>query len=152
MPSGVHGCLFHWFLGQCFLVEVHPYMICFCTFRQSMHMYSCVASTLLQIVTPYMHMAYTVEHLFLLAAGLEGLQLHVTLVHVFVANLSTGEEHVSHQSGLLLIKPYKCGNPTIADTLGTQYSVRYTVNPSYPPIVETLGTIPYREVSSFRGK
>ena len=35
MPSGVHGCLFHWFLGQCFLVEVHPYMTCFCTFWQS---------------------------------------------------------------------------------------------------------------------
>ena len=35
MPSGVHGCLFHWFLGQCFLVEGHPYMTCFCTFWQS---------------------------------------------------------------------------------------------------------------------
>ena len=30
--SGVHCCLFHWFLGKCFLVEVHPYMTCFCTF------------------------------------------------------------------------------------------------------------------------
>ena len=26
MPSCAHCCLFHWFLGQCFLVEVHPYM------------------------------------------------------------------------------------------------------------------------------
>ena len=35
MPSGVHCCLFHWFLGQCFWVEVHPYMTVFCTFWQS---------------------------------------------------------------------------------------------------------------------
>ena len=28
----VHCRLFHWFLGKCFLVEVHPYMTCFCTF------------------------------------------------------------------------------------------------------------------------
>ena len=32
MPSGVHCCLFHWFLGQCFWVEVHPYMTGFLHF------------------------------------------------------------------------------------------------------------------------
>ena len=32
MPSGVHCCLFRWFLGKCFLLEVHPYMTGFCTF------------------------------------------------------------------------------------------------------------------------
>ncbi len=41
MPSGVHGCLFHWFLGQCFLVEGHPYMTCFCTFWQSAFSVTC---------------------------------------------------------------------------------------------------------------
>ena len=35
MHCGVHCCLFHWFLGKCFLVEVHPYITCFCTFWQS---------------------------------------------------------------------------------------------------------------------
>ena len=35
MHYGVHCRLFHWFLGKCFLVEVHPYMTCFCTFWQS---------------------------------------------------------------------------------------------------------------------
>ena len=35
MPSGVHCRLFHWFLGQCFMVEVHLYMTGFCTFWQS---------------------------------------------------------------------------------------------------------------------
>ena len=34
MPSGVHCCLFRWFLGKCFLLEVHPYMTGFCTFWQ----------------------------------------------------------------------------------------------------------------------
>ena len=46
MPSGVHGCLFHWFLGQCFLVEVHPYMICFCTFWQSAFSVTCFGAFL----------------------------------------------------------------------------------------------------------
>ena len=35
MCCGVHCCLFHWFLGKLFLVEVHPYMTSFCTFWQS---------------------------------------------------------------------------------------------------------------------
>ena len=29
---GEHCRLFHWFLGQCFLLEVHPFMTGFCTF------------------------------------------------------------------------------------------------------------------------
>ena len=36
MHCGVHCHLFHWFFGKCFLVEVHPYMTCFCTFQQSL--------------------------------------------------------------------------------------------------------------------
>ena len=35
MHCGVHCRLFHWFLGKCFSVEVHPYMTCFCTCWQS---------------------------------------------------------------------------------------------------------------------
>ena len=46
MPSGVHSCLFHWFLGQCFLVEVHPYMTCFCTFWQSAFSVTCFGAFL----------------------------------------------------------------------------------------------------------
>ncbi len=39
MCCGVHCCLFHWFLGKRFLVEVHPYMTSFCTFWQSASKY-----------------------------------------------------------------------------------------------------------------
>ena len=46
MPSGVHGCLFHWFLGQCVLVEVHPYMTCFCTFWRSAFSVTCFGAFL----------------------------------------------------------------------------------------------------------
>ena len=35
MHCDVHSGLFRWFLGKCFLVEVHPYMTCFYTFWQS---------------------------------------------------------------------------------------------------------------------
>ena len=41
MHCGVHYHLFHWFLGKCFLVEVHPYMACFCTFWQSAFSVTC---------------------------------------------------------------------------------------------------------------
>ena len=41
MHCGVHCRLFHWFLGKCFLVEVHPYMTCFCTFWQSAFSVTC---------------------------------------------------------------------------------------------------------------
>ena len=41
MHYGVHCRLFHWFLGKCFLVEVHPYMSCFCTFWQSAFSVTC---------------------------------------------------------------------------------------------------------------
>ncbi len=41
MHCGVHCCLFHWFLGKCFLVEVHPYITCFCTFWQSAFSVTC---------------------------------------------------------------------------------------------------------------
>ena len=37
----VHCRLFHLFLGKCFLVEVHPYMTCFCTFWQSAFSVTC---------------------------------------------------------------------------------------------------------------
>ena len=36
-----HCNLFHWFLGKCFLVEVHPYITCFCTFWQSAFSVTC---------------------------------------------------------------------------------------------------------------
>ena len=41
MHCGVHCRLFHWFLEKCFLVEVHPYITCFCTFWQSAFSVTC---------------------------------------------------------------------------------------------------------------
>ena len=37
----MHCRLFHWFLGKCFLVDVHPYIAYFCTFWQSAFSVTC---------------------------------------------------------------------------------------------------------------
>ena len=47
----VHCRLFHWFLGKCFLVEVHPYMTCFCTFWQSAFSVTCFGEFFWEMVT-----------------------------------------------------------------------------------------------------
>ena len=46
MHFGVHRHLFHWFLRKCFLVEVHPYITCFCTFWQRAFSVSCFGAFL----------------------------------------------------------------------------------------------------------
>ena len=47
----VHCRLFHWFLGKCFLVEIHPYMTCFCTFWQSAFSVTCFGEFFGRLVT-----------------------------------------------------------------------------------------------------
>ena len=41
-PSGGHCRLFRWFLGKCFLVEVHPYMTGFALFGKCFLYMMCV--------------------------------------------------------------------------------------------------------------
>ena len=39
-PFGVHCRLFRWFLGKCFLLEVHPYMTVFALFLENFFFYN----------------------------------------------------------------------------------------------------------------